>query len=89
MKKLEEGMSAQAARSVVKEALNEVGVDNKFSVTTTDFQDLARDTALTVTIKNWYPSSDAKEIKTELKERGFSVVMFEIADDYDRPVVSG
>lgn len=89
MKKLKEGMSAREARPVVQEALNELEVDNSFSIKTVDFQDLARDTALGVTIKDWYPDPQAQEIKDSLRERGFSVVTFDIADDYGKPVVSG
>jgi len=56
-------------RGVVRDILTKHGLDNKFTIRTVDFTDLARCQVRFVTIKNWHPNPIARVIKAEIKSQ--------------------
>ena len=66
-------MSARKASNLLKDYLAKRGLAFKVSARTVGFQDLARDSAVFVTVHGWNPSPLASEIKAFGKDNGFFV----------------
>lgn len=70
-------MPTKVTRKQVQEILNELNVNNPFSLRTVNFMDLARACPQFVIIKDWIPNPIAEKIKKELKSRLSVLVQFE------------
>lgn len=70
-------MANKVNRKQVQAILNEMEVDNPFSLRTVDFSDLARARPQFVTIKEWIPDSSAKDIKETIESKLPVIVQFE------------
>lgn len=70
-------MAQKIKRKQVQAILNELNVDNPFSLRTVNLMDLARACPQFVTIKEWVPNPNAKDIKETIESKLPVVVQFE------------
>jgi len=56
-------------RGVVRDILTKHGLDNKFTIRTVDFTDLARCEVRFVTINDWRPNPAARILKEEISSQ--------------------
>jgi len=66
-------------RKTIKAILQRYGLTNRFSVRHVDSTDLARDSVMCVTIRDWRPNKDfpaiEREIKAALAEQGVKAIV--------------
>jgi hypothetical protein len=67
---------SKVTRKQVQKILNDLEVDNPFTLRTVDFSDLARARPQFVTIKEWTPNPSAEEIKETIESKLPVVVQF-------------